>query len=203
VRHDFLDRHSRIQSPVHSLPAGLKLAACVGLMAATAAVPPGSFAVFGAIAALLVVVAVASRISPRFLVSRLLLLEPLALGVAGLALLQPGGGRIFAAVVARATICLFAALLLSSTTPFAEIVRVLRRLRLPKLLVTTLALMYRYLFLLTDEAQRMQRARAARTFRVDRARSWRAAATMVAQLFVRSTERAERIYAAMLARGWR
>jgi cobalt/nickel transport system permease protein len=80
---------------------------------------------------------------------------------------------------------------------------VLRRLRLPKLLVTTLALMYRYLFLLTDEAQRMQRARAARTFRVDRARSWRAAATMVAQLFVRSTERAERIYAAMLARGWR
>ncbi|HTY59023.1 MAG TPA: energy-coupling factor transporter transmembrane component T, partial [Bacteroidota bacterium] len=72
----------------------------------------------------------------------------------------------------------------------------------PALLVTILALMYRYVFLLIDQAERMTRARASRTFMVRRTGRWKLAAGIVSQLFVRSTERAERIYAAMTARGW-
>ncbi len=67
----------------------------------------------------------------------------------------------------------------------------LRRARMPAFLVTTLALMYRYLFVLGDEAQRMRAARASRTFARGRVRVWRALGTVIAQLFVRSTERAE------------
>jgi len=63
--------------------------------------------------------------------------------------------------------------------------------------------MYRYLFVLVDEAQRMKRARASRTFTVRRGRSWRTLATVVSQLFIRASERAERIYGAMCARGWK
>jgi cobalt/nickel transport system permease protein len=55
---------------------------------------------------------------------------------------------------------------------------------------------------LVDEAQRMRRARASRTFRPGRWWTWRTLTTVIGQLFVRSTERAERIYAAMIARGW-
>jgi cobalt/nickel transport system permease protein len=69
--------------------------------------------------------------------------------------------------------------------------------------VTTLALLYRYLFVLVDEAERMHRARLARTFDRRRVSVWRMLGTVVGQLFVRSSERAERIYAAMCARGWR
>ena len=74
---------------------------------------------------------------------------------------------------------------------------------MPGLLVTTLALLYRYLFVLIDELERMQRARAARTFRSSRWKTWQVLASIAGQLFVRSTERAERIYAAMCARGWK
>ena len=63
--------------------------------------------------------------------------------------------------------------------------------------------MYRYLFVLIDEAERMQRARRSRTFTSERSHVWKSLAALVGQLFVRSTERAERIYAAMCARGWR
>jgi cobalt/nickel transport system permease protein len=94
-------------------------------------------------------------------------------------------------------------ILLTSVTPFAELLRTLRTLGMPALLITVLALMYRYLFVLVDEAERMQRARRSRTFLVRRAQAWQSLATLAGQLFVRSTERAERIYAAMCARGWR
>ena len=131
------------------------------------------------------------------------MLEPFVIGVAVLSLLQPGGFAIFFRLVARGTLCLFTVLLLSSTTPFSEILRVFGKLRFPPILVTMLALMYRYVFVLVDEAERMSRARASRTFRNDRWGAWRTGAGIIGQLFVRSTIRAERIYAAMCARGWK
>jgi cobalt/nickel transport system permease protein len=155
------------------------------------------------VALILTAIAAASRVPALFLARRLLLLEPFVLGVAILSLLQPGGLAIFLRLVVRGTLCLGAVLLLSSTTPFSEILRVFRKLRLPAVLITMLALMYRYVFVLVDEAERMSRARASRTFRRDRHGAWQSRASVIGQLFVRSTARAERIYAAMCARGWR
>jgi len=200
MRHDFLDSHSRLDSPVHRLPAGIKLASALLFVFLLVLAPLPACV---PIAAVLVVVALLSRLPASFLVKRLLLLEPFVLGVAVLTLFQPHGIEVFAAIVARSTLCLFTMLLLSSTTPFAELLCVLKRMRVPALLVTTLALMYRYLFVLMDEGERMQRARACRTFERRRWHGWKALGTVAGQLFVRSTERAERIYAAMLARGWK
>jgi len=199
---DFLDRYSRLDSPVHRLPAGGKLTVAVSLMVLTVALPPGRAMALGAVAALLAVTAAASRIPWRFLLRRMLWLEPFVVGVALLSLLQPGGGRVFLLLVAKSSLCLLAMLLLANTTPFAELLRVLRTLRVPALLLTTLGLMYRYLFVLVDEAQRMRRARASRTFVERRRWTWWTTATVIGQLFVRASERAERIYAAMCARGW-
>jgi cobalt/nickel transport system permease protein len=203
VRHDFLDRYSRLDSPVHRLPAALKLAAALLIVLAILLVPASRAGWLGVCLALLLLVAGLSRIPWRFLVTRVLLLEPFVLGVALLALFQPHGGRLFLFLVARSSLCLLALVLLSNTTPFVELLRVLKAAHTPALLVTTLSLMYRYLFVLVDEAQRMKRARASRTFAPRRARVWHATSTVVSQLFVRSSERAERIYSAMCARGWR
>jgi energy-coupling factor transporter transmembrane protein EcfT len=49
----------------------------------------------------------------------------------------------------------------------------------------------------------MQRARASRTYSRKRRLAWHTLTTIVGQLFIRSTERAERIYLAMCARGWK
>jgi cobalt/nickel transport system permease protein len=202
MRGDLIDRYSRSDSPVHRWPAALKLSAALVIVIVTVVLPAPRWDAYLAIALLLTAITAASRIPPRFILRRLVTLEPLALGIAGLAIFQPGGGKIFATMLAKTTLCLLTMILLSYTTPFSALLDVMKRARVPAILVSTLALMYRYLFVLADEVQRMRRARASRTFRPGRWWTWRALATVIGQLFVRSTERAERIYAAMTARGW-
>ena len=190
-------------SAIHRLPAPAKMA-FVGVMVCTVVlVPLGAGMIYAGCAAALVVVAALSSVPARHLAWRLLMLEPFVLGVAALSLLQPEGGRVFAAMLVRSTLCLFAMVLLASTTRFTDLLAALWRLRVPALLVTSLALMYRYLSLLVDETGRLQRARRSRTFEEGRAFAWRSSATVAAHLFVRTSERAERIYDAMCARGWR
>jgi len=203
MRHDFLDRYSRLDSPVHRSTAGLKTAAALGMVLLVVLSPREAWAWFAAVAGCLGLYAAASRVPIGFLVRRLLWLEPVVFGVALLTLFQPRGLVVFSSILVKSTLCLFTMILLSSTTPFTELLRVLRRLRLPDLFVTTLALMYRYLFVLVDEAERMNRARAGRSYDQRRWPGWKSLATLISQLFIRSTERAERIYAAMLARGWK
>lgn len=217
-----LDTYSPRETIMHRLPAMAKLVGAVGLVVAVSLWPRhwGWYLLIPT--GLLLLVTVLGRVSMRFLCWRLLTLEPLVLGVAVLALFQPvgegvggGGWRLAGFLMARCTLCLVTMILLSNVTPFSELLLVFRRLRVPALLVTTLALMYRYLFVLVDEAQRMKRARQSRSFAATPARragpavrlrhslgSWRTLATVVSQLFVRASERAERIYAAMCARGW-
>ncbi len=202
MQQDFLDRHSRSDSIIHRLPAAVKLAAALVLVLVVLLWPAKHLPFMGAPAVVLLVVAALSRIPPSFLLRRLLLLEPLVLGVALMAAFQPDGWRLVLLLVVRCTLCLLTMILLSNTTPFAELLRVLKSVRVPGLLITTLMLMYRYLFVLADEAQRMKRARMSRTFVQKRGRQWKALATIVSQLFVRASERAERVYSAMCARGW-
>ncbi len=202
MRPDFLDRHSRSDSIVHRLPAGAKLALALALIFLVLLCPAERALLLVLPLAALLAIAALSRIPPGFLLRRMALLEPFVLGVALLAVFQPGGWQHMLLLVARCTLCLFTMVLLSNTTPFAELLRVLKTLHVPGLLVATLALMYRYLFVLADEAQRMKRARASRTFVRQRRREWKASATVASQLFVRASERAERVYAAMCARGW-
>lgn len=203
MRHDFLDRYSRLKSPVHRLHTAVKLLATFCIVVGTVAVPFSSIWFFVVTAALLLIVAAVSTVPWTFVLKRLLLLEPLALGIAFMALFQPNGTTIFLSIVAKSTLCLFTVILLSNTTPFEDLLRSLSRIGVPRILITILALMYRYLFVLIDEGERLARARMSRTFTTNRVRRWQALASLIGQLFVRSTERAERIYAAMTARGWK
>ena len=202
-----LESYRPRRSSVHRLAAQTKLGAALGLVLAVVCIPRDwtflTSVAFGGGAILLISTAVLSRLPVGFLLHRLLLLEPFVFGVAALSLWQPHGWTVFWHAVIRSTLCLAALVLLAATTPFSEIVRVLRRWRVPALLLTTLTLMDRYLFVLVEESARMQRARASRTFSVrSRLAVWRSLAETLGQLFVRSVERAGRIYAAMCARGW-
>ncbi|MEI8064522.1 MAG: cobalt ECF transporter T component CbiQ [Verrucomicrobiota bacterium] len=203
MKHDFLDRYSRLDSGIHRQPTGLKLAMALTVVLAVVSAPRTAWSFFGVTSLILLMLAGISRLPVTFLLRRLLLLEPVVLGIAILSLLQPGGRAVFAGILMKGTLCLFTMILLANTTPFAALLAVLRRLCCPAILVTTLALMYRYLFVLMDETERMNRARRSRTFTRQRWWEWKILADVIGQLFVRSTERAERIYAAMCARGWK
>lgn len=154
-------------------------------------------------AALLLAAALLSRIRWAEWMKRLLLVEPLAAGISAMALFLPDGGVRFASLLSRSTLCLGAMTLLSATTPFPAILEALRSFKVPSLLVTVLALTHRYLFVLRDELLRMARARRSRSRGRDGIRQWPHIAGMAGMLFIRATERAERVADAMAARGWK
>jgi cobalt/nickel transport system permease protein len=119
------------------------------------------------------------------------------------------GATTLGTIALKSWISVQAALLLTYSTPFHDLVDGLRALRLPRIIVAIISFMYRYLGVLAEEAGRMMRARSARSAtavgrRAGASVRWRAAVTgsMVGSLFLRSYERSERIYAAMQARGF-
>ena len=143
------------------------------------------------------------RMPVRYTLRRLLMAEFFILGIAVLSLFSPAARPVFFSALLKSNLCVFSMLLLTWTTPFHDILQELRRLRLPTVMLTTLALMYRYLPVLEEESSRMQRARASRTFSRNRRIAWHNLTTIIGQLFIRSADRAERIYLAMCARGWK
>jgi len=108
----------------------------------------------------------------------------------------------FASILVKFALTISAALLLIATTSFPGICRGLRRLGVPALFVSQLLFLYRYLFVLMEEAMRVVRARDMRSFG-KRGAGMRVFVRIAGALFLRTVERAERIYGAMLARGFR
>ncbi len=188
---------------MHRLPSALKLGVALVIIVVTVLAPIHWRAWFIGVAGLLVLTALLSQLPLFFLFRRLLVLSPFVLGVVLVNACQPAGRAYWLGVVSKSVLCLLTVILVSNTTPFSQILRVLRSIRVPALLITTIALMHRYLFVLMDEAERMRRARASRTFTRGRKFRWHTLATVVGQLFIRASERAERIYDAMCARGWK
>jgi cobalt/nickel transport system permease protein len=201
--HDFLDRYSRGNSFWHRLPTGPKLATALLLMTITVLMPHRQWLWPGCLFVFLGLVTATCHAPLMFFLRRILFMEPVVLGISILALFQPHGIWIFLGLILKSTLCLWLMLLVSAVTPFQEVLHVLKKIHTPGLLITTLALMYRYLFVVVAEMECMHRARVSRTFVPQRLGGWPVMATMLGQLFIRTTERAERIYAAMCARGWK
>jgi len=188
---------------VGRVPPAAKLALAFAAVLLTVLLPRKPDPLYAVPAAILLGAVVACRVSPIYLLRRLLWAEFFILGIAILSLFSPETRPVCLAVLLKSNLCVTAMLLLTWTTPFHEILRVLRRLRLPAVMLATLALMSRYLPVLGEEARRMERARASRTYGGGRRVIWRSLATVLGQLFIRSADRAERIYLAMTARGWK
>ena len=112
-----------------------------------------------------------------------------------------GGWVSYASIVLRFLLTVAAALVLTATTGFIGVCLALEKLKVPEALVTQLLLLYRYIFVLGDEAHRMSQARRLRSFR-RRGMGWRVYAQMLGQLLLRTFARAQRVYLAMKCRGF-
>lgn len=103
-------------------------------------------------------------------------------------------------LVIRTLLCVCAVLILAGVTPFTAITDSLRRARFPELVVTLLEMVYRFSAVLIAEAAGMLTAFRLRSG----GRKWpdlREFIPFIGQLFLRSADRAERIYHAMQCRG--
>ncbi|MET7637467.1 cobalt ECF transporter T component CbiQ [Streptomyces sp. NPDC005438] len=203
-------------SVVHRLPAHCKTVAVVGFVLAVVATPREALWVFGGYALLVALVVRSARLPFRVLARRLLVELPFV----AFALLLPwvaegprvhwwglslSGPGLWAAwnILAKGTLGVAASQVLAATTPVPELLRGLRTLRLPALLVEIAGFMVRYLQVVTEEMRRMRVARLSRGFTARGVRSWGVLAKSAAALFLRAYERGERVHLAMLSRGYR
>ncbi len=108
----------------------------------------------------------------------------------------------FASILLKFLLTIGAALILIATTSFPGVCQALRRLGAPALFVSQLLFLYRYLFVLLEETMRIVRAHDLRSFG-KRGLGAKVAVRIIGALFLRTVERAERIYQAMLSRGFR
>ena len=196
-----LDGYRAETSLIHRLDARVKLVVAMLFILATALTPDGTWLAYGLLVALLLGVIVISQLGLGFVQRRAAVALPFALAaVTGLVR--------FVSILCKSWLSVQMAVVLTASTRFPALLQAMRSLRLPKILVSIIGFTYRYIFVIGDEALRLMRARVARSGALDGRGGgslfWRARVTggMAGSLFLRSIERSERIYDAMLARGY-
>ena len=207
----YIHRHS----VVHSLPSHVKIIAVLFFVLVVVSTPITYWPAFVIFLALVIAAATAGKISIFTLSKRALIEVPFIL----FAVLMPfvGTGERFelgplnlyrdgllagVSIVAKGTLGVLSAVILSTTTTAREILRGLERLRLPTIMVQVASFMLRYVNVISDEMERMKIARESRGFDATGVKHWKVIATSAAALFIRSYERGERVHLAMLSRGF-
>jgi len=225
ARVPFGERYVAGRSAVHVTDARVKLPATLAYIFAVTLTPVGQWPALGLLAVPLAAALLLSRLSPLVVLRRSALALPFVLAAVPLMFTKEGevlfnvplfgwtaspeGLEALLSILAKSWLSVMAAVILTATTPAAELLRAMRTLSLPRLLVATVSFMYRYLFVIGEEALSLMRARDSRSARLPGQRGggtlgWRARVTgnMVGSLFLRTYERSERVYAAMQARGY-
>ncbi len=196
MHHVVVERWSRLDSVLHRLDARAKLLALLCFLVAVSTTPPRAQAAFLAFAGLLALAALLSRLPFASLLRRALLVLPFTATFA-LMTWWSGDPTRAIALAERSFLSGLAALLLIATTPLPQLASALETLGAPRPLLLTVQFLYRYLFVISEQAQHMRLAALSRG-------KWRfdLAGGALAVLFARSSERAGGIYRAMLARGF-
>ncbi len=103
----------------------------------------------------------------------------------------------------KSNLIFLASLLFLSTSPVFHLVHALHHLRLPSKLVQLFYFTYRYIPVIYGEYNRLREAMRVRGFKPgNNLHTLRTTGYLVGMLLLRSQERSERVYQAMLARGF-
>ncbi len=210
----YVDTLAEGDSPIHRLDPGAKLITTLAFIVAV--VSFGKYTILGVMPFFLYPVVMISLggLPAGYLLKKILLVSPFALlvgifnplldreilvhiGTVGIS----GGWISFFSILLKFTLTVLAALVLVSLTGFPAVCRALRRFGVPRPLVVQLMFFYRYIFILVREGERMERARALRSFG-KKGMGFRAFVSLIGHLLLRSLDRAERIYLAMRCRGF-
>ena len=202
-------------TPVHRLPAHVKVVALLVFVAAVVTVPAEQWWALAAAGLVLLAVVRVARLPAPTVLRRMLVETPFVVfalvlpfvatgprvDVLGVPLSQHGLVGAWN-LLAKATLGVVGAIVLAATTTPRDLVAGLERLRLPPAVVQIVAFMLRYAGVVVDDLHRMRIARESRGAPPGWLPQLRAVAATIGALFVRTYERGERVHQAMLARGW-
>ena len=204
MHHVVLDRWSRGASALHRRDARAKTIAVLVFLIALATAQRSFLALSACYFVILAAVVVAAGLPLASALKRASVVLPFT-AVFAVISLAAGEPMRAAALIAKSYLSALAVLILVSTTPLPELLRGLERMGVPRYLLMVTQFLYRYLFVISEEAQHMRAAAQAKSgsMRVLFSRSkFGAAAGALGVLFARSYGHAEGIHQAMLARGF-
>ena len=221
MKHDFIDHHSHGHSALHHLHPGAKLVMVSILLLCIITVPPAHYRLFVLFAALLLCLLVATRVPLPHTFSKGVKLLPFILililfvpffkegsplwqrNIGGVSVrITREGADLFLNILCKSVLAVFSVVLLNLTTPFHVLLKGMQAFGAPRIMTDTLAVAYRYLFVIVDEKDRMLTARKSRRIYPSFSLEWRSLAQLLGVLFLRSYERGERMYMAMCSRGF-
>jgi cobalt/nickel transport system permease protein len=187
----------------------IKLISIFSLAVAVGVTPHHHYRSFLVYAALIISFALLGQVRIKSVLLRSVFLLPLLifLGVTlRLFSRQPWPQQvlIFSSFALKTVLTFFCIGLLGLIVPFPVIIRSLEMMRFPKIFISVLGFTYRYVLLFQQEAGRIMRARRSRC--VGKRKRWqdlKAAAFLIPSFLFRVLERSQRIYIAMLSRGYR
>jgi cobalt/nickel transport system permease protein len=115
---------------------------------------------------------------------------------------SPASLALAALLVSRALGCAAAMNFLALSTPLVDIVELLRRLRVPVVLIDLMSVMYRFVFVLLESMQRMHTAQQSRLGYATRRAAMRSSGLLASRLFVDAYQRSARMQTALESRGY-
>ena len=221
MKHSFIDEYSNLNSVIHKLDPRTKLLTSMAFILFVVLAPSNNWPVFAFYFAIIALMLGLSTLPLIYVLKRSLVILPFVLLIAVfIPFFEQGevaasyniwmwhvsitysGLLILANVLTKSWLCILALILLSSTTKLDDLLTALKKLRMPQVMILIISFMYRYIFVLVDEVMRLRQARDSRNFGGSWSHHLRTIGNMMGTLFIRSYERAERIYAAMLSRGF-
>ncbi|ODS42186.1 MAG: cobalt ECF transporter T component CbiQ [Candidatus Altiarchaeales archaeon IMC4] len=203
MHHSFIDKYSNLNSIVHRIDSRAKILSFFSLLLIVVLTPPSSLFKFYLYFLLIFAVIIISRVPPGFVFRRSLIVLPFAFAITFFNLVTGSMDMVmFIAISAKAWLSALSMIVLVSTTPFAHLMKGLERLGVPRVIVMVMSFMYRYLFILADEAMRIGQARDCRSSGGNLRLRLRTVGSIIGVLFIRSYERGERVYAAMASRAF-
>ncbi len=203
MHHVELEHWSHRHSFLHHRDARAKIVALLAFLIVLATTPPGANIRIAAYAVVALAAAIAGGLPFFRLLLRATVVLPFSLTFA--AMTWAMGDHLRAIALGEKTyISAIAVLAVAGTTPLPSLLNGFESLGAPRVLVSVIQFLYRYLFMISEQAQHMRLAAACRAGirRSGIRERFKAAAGALGVLFARSYMRADGIHRAMLSRGY-
>ncbi|MBS4013527.1 MAG: cobalt ECF transporter T component CbiQ [Bacteroidetes bacterium] len=215
MNHSFIDKYSDINSPIHRFDPRLKFIFVILCVAIIVSQPRGQLLPYAFYGMMVISIMLLSRIPITFMLRRMLFVLPFILMAslfypisiyiydsASFPSIQNEAFSVAFSIFFKGSLSVILLILLISTEKFHNIISGMRMLKMPKIIGVISALMYRYIFIFSDEAMKTSMARNSRTPGRLKVNKIKVYGNQMAMIFIRSWDRSQNIYNAMVSRGF-
>lgn len=218
MKHDFLDHHRHGNSLIHRADPRLKLIMMVLYILVLIFLPLNTYKFYLHLGLIVFTLAFLSGISFFHYLSKLMRVYLMVLFIyifipflpldsdqyynIGILKIYHSGLEKFIHINIKTSLIMLMSIVLTTTTDFMRLLKGMEKFRIPQVALSILSFMYRFIFLLVDETERMWMAFNSRYIKLTYVNRLKIFAKQLGMLFIRTYERGERVYQAMESRGF-